>query len=244
VLGLPEGRAAILGSFLRLIIFLAGRLRRPLLRMSPKPLDAKQGWFMKWSFRIMLIATLLVSSCGNFIEVPPSILGSVVDSNGLPIEGINLAIVQEEKRVDAYSAADGKFSAVLPASTNPNWKVEIVGINCTSKVMVNCALTGYFEQFQSIDVTVPLPEPVTFIFEKATTTIKGKVFLGGLRIFAIRSDGANSWGESFNDGSFELPASDGIWDVYAVDLNSGQESDHISLEVINGISNFVSLKFP
>jgi hypothetical protein len=205
---------------------------------------AKQGWFMKWSFRIILITTILLSSCGNLTETNPSIFGSVVDSNGLPIEGINIAVIQEENRVDVYSATDGSFSAELPTSTNSNWTVEIVGINCTSKIMANCVLTGYFELFQSIDVTVPLSKPITFIFEKATTTIKGKAPVSGLRIFAFRNDGANSWGESLNDGTFELPASDGIWDVYAVDLNSDQESEHVGLEIINGTSNFVSLKTP
>ena len=199
---------------------------------------------MKSSFRIILIATLLLSSCGNLTESTLSIFGSVVDSDGLPIEGINIAVIQEEKRVDVYSASDGSFSAELPTSTNPNWNVQIVGINCTSKIMTNCVLTGYFELFQSTDVTVPLSEPITFIFEKATTTIKGKVPVSGMRIFAIRSDGATSWGESLNDGTFELPASDGIWDVYVVDLNSNQEGEHVSLEINNGTSNFVSLKTP
>lgn len=196
---------------------------------------------MKWLFKIILIATFLLSSCGGPVETPPSIFGSVVDSDGLPIEGINIAVIQEEKRVDVYSATDGSFSAELPKSTNSNWTLEIVGINCTSKIMSNCLLTGYFELFRSIDVTVPLSEPITFIFEKATTTIKGKVSISGVRIFAIRSDGANSWGTSLIDGTFELPASDGMWNVYAVDLNSNQESEHIDLEIINGISKFVSL---
>ena len=199
---------------------------------------------MKWSFKIILISTLLLSSCANLNQTTPSIFGSVVDSDGLPIEGINIAVIQEEKRVDVYSATDGSFRTELPDSTNSNWNVEIVGINCTSKIMTNCLLTGYFELFQSIDVTVPLSEPIILIFEKATTTIKGKVPVSGIRIFAIRSDGANSWGESSNDGTFELPASDGLWDVYAVDLNSNQESEHIDLEIINGTSNFVNLKIP
>lgn len=199
---------------------------------------------MKWTIKLILIATFLLSSCGNPAETTPSIFGSVVDSDGLPIEGINIAVIQEEKRVDVYSATDGSFSAELPRSTNSNWTLEIVGINCTSKIMTNCVLTGYFELFQSVDVTVPLSEPVIFIFEKATTTIKGKVPVSGIRIFAIRSDGANSWGESLNDGTFELPASDGVWDVYAVDLNSDQESEHVGLEIINGTSKFVSLKIP
>ncbi|MFN8382931.1 MAG: carboxypeptidase-like regulatory domain-containing protein [Anaerolineales bacterium] len=199
---------------------------------------------MKWSFRIMLLVTLLLASCGNPTESKQSIFGSVVDSDGLPIEGINIAVIQKENRVDAYSAADGSFSAELPTSTDPNWNVEIVGINCTSKVMTNCVLTGYFESFQNTDVTVPLSKPVTFVFEKATTSIKGKAPVSGLRIFAIRSDGANSWGESLNDGAFELPASDGKWDVYAIDLNSNQESEHVSLEINNGISDSVNLTFP
>lgn len=198
---------------------------------------------MKWSFAIILIVALLLSGCSN-PATPPSIFGRVVDSDGLPIEGINIAVVQEEKRVDAYSAANGSFSAELPMSTNPNWNAEIVGINCASKVMTNCILTGYFELFHSISVTAPVSEPVIFIFEKATTTIKGEVSVSGIRIFAIRSDGANSWGESFSDGAFELPASDGMWNVYAVDLISNQESEHIDLEVINGASKFVSLKMP
>ena len=199
---------------------------------------------MKSSFKIILIAAVLLSSCGDLTESKSSIFGIVVDSDGLPIEGINIAVIQEEKRVDTYSASDGSFSADLPMSTNPNWNVQIVGIDCTSKVMKNCVLTGYFELFQSTDVTVPLSEPITFIFEKATATIKGKVPASEMRIFAIRSDGANSWGESLNDGTFELPASDGFWDVYAVDIISSQEGEHVSLEIKNGTSNFVSLKAP
>ncbi len=199
---------------------------------------------MKWSFKIILITTLLFSSCNNPTQPTQSIFGSVVDSDGLPIEGINIAVIQEEKRLDVYTAGDGSFSVELPRSTKSNWTLDIVGINCESKIMTDCLLTGYFELFQSIDVTVPLSKPITFVFEKATTTIKGKVAASGIRIFAIRSDGATSWGESIYEGTFELPASDGIWDVFAVDLNSGQESEHISLEIINGTSNFVNLKTP
>lgn len=199
---------------------------------------------MKWSSKLILIATLLLSSCGSLTESAPSIYGSVVDSDGLPVEGINIAVEQQEKRVDVYSAADGSFSAELPKSTSPNWNARIVGIDCTSKVMTNCVLTGYFESPQEIDVTVPLSEPVTFVFEKATTTIKGDVPVGGMRIFAIRSDGASSWGTSLEDGAFELPASDGIWDVYALDINTDQEGKHVKLEIKNGISDFVSLTIP
>ncbi len=172
------------------------------------------------------------------------IFGNVVDSEGYPIEGINLAINQGDQRVDVYSGVNGSFSTYLPSSTNPIWNVQVVGIKCSSRVMNNCMLTGYFELTQGMNVTLPLSKPITFIFEKATTMIKGKVPASGIRIFANRSDGASSWGQSLNDGTFELPASDGIWDVYAANLNPYQEGEHISLEIINGQSNFVNLKIP
>lgn len=199
---------------------------------------------MKSSYKLFLIVILLLSSCGRLAKATPGIFGSVIDSDGKPVDGINIAVTQGGQRVDVYSAPDGSFSAELPASTNPNWRVEIVGINCTSRVMSDCVLTGYFESPQSMDVTVPLSAPVKFVFEKATTSITGKVPASGIRIFAIRNDGATSWGESSGDGTFALPASDGIWDVYAKDLISNQEGDHVSLEIANGNSNFVDLKAP
>jgi serine/threonine protein kinase len=169
------------------------------------------------------------------------ISGKVVDSLGVPIEGINIAVTQSGDdyfRIDTYSTDDGTFHASLPRDSSGTWAVQIVGINCKSRIMdSSCNLSGYFDLHDMEIIELPQKEPVVFVYEKATTVIRGTVIdrqgqpVSDIRIFADRSDGARSWTGSSDSGEFELPASDGSWEVYAFRFDPRAESEHIRVDI-------------
>ena len=55
--------------------------------------------------------------------------------------------------------------------------------------------------------------------------------ISNMRVFAIRSDGATTEALSSNTGSFVLPASPGIWEVYTVQLTPYLEGERLRVEV-------------
>lgn len=178
------------------------------------------------------------------------LIGSVRDNEGVPIEGINLAIIKGSERIDAYSASDGSISVELPE--NGVWSVQIVGTMCTSRIMnSDCELTGYFKVTTSLSVEVPQIDPFVFLYEKATTTISGTVKdslsnpVSSMRVLAVRSDGAESYGTTDANGTFSIPASIGTWDVYAVSFNpyTRGESQEININS-NSTTNDVDLIAP
>lgn len=181
----------------------------------------------------------------NYNPLTVTIKGRVIDSLDVPVNGINIAIIQDSYRTDAYSDSDGYFYADVPRTSNPIWNVQIVGILCSSRVMdpQNCVLKGYFQRNYNENVSVPQSQSLVFVFEKATTVISGTVVnaqgqpLSDIRVFAFRSDSAWSWGQSFSSGNFELPASDGSWDAYAVRFNPWTEGIHVGVIITDGVSS-------
>jgi len=200
------------------------------------------------------IYTVYIPSVLNNYSNEVTIQGKVVDSLDIPVEGILIYISQSGFRYDVHSDINGEFSVTFPKTDNPTWFVSAVGINCTSRVMdpETCRLSGFFHVNTFEVVTIPQSEPIIFVFEIATTVIKGNLVdntgtpLSDKRIFGYRSDGAMSWGATLEDGTFEIPASDGTWNVYAVDFSTDDESNHVSVTIENGISvpETVSLEMP
>ena len=76
-------------------------------------------------------------------EVRPAdallVRGRVSDANGLPVSGIQYAIVQgsgsNAPRTDAMTDASGVFYAFMPASTKGTWWVSYTAISCESNIM-------------------------------------------------------------------------------------------------------------
>lgn len=175
---------------------------------------------------------------------PATIIGRVIDSLGVPVDGINLAMMNGDFRVDSYSDKNGDFTAEVIQGCNPIWNVQIVGISCSSRVMdpSTCLLKGYFERNYSENIAVPQSQPLIFTYEKATTVMNGTVIdlqgvpISDVRVFAFRSDNARSWGASLENGKFALPASDGSWDAYAVKFNPWTEGTHVNVNIVNGVA--------
>jgi serine/threonine-protein kinase len=206
----------------------------------PAATDVRTGWIM----------TQWLSVDGDLDSVPvvelpadsdiTRIFGFVNDSLGKPIDGINVAIWQgsgdAEYRQDAYSNSEGYFQADVPISEGPVWNVEAVGILCSSRIMdpADCSLNGYFESSDYASVAVPQSQPVFFVYEKANNVLRGNVPRGNTRVIAERSDGATSWGTSSDSGNFELPISDGSWEVYSLKFDPRTEGQRIRVEVTGG----------
>ncbi len=172
-----------------------------------------------------------------------TILGKVVDALGMPIEGIGVKVTQGKTQVEARSAADGTFSAALPPNSEGTWSVSEGPMKCTSRIFKpnsGCKIEEYFRVRTTGEVTLPQTELVVFIYEKGTTVIRGTVFppqgelLSHITLFARRSDGAYFYGWP-SSREFEVPASNGSWELYAVLLSGLEkvESQHVTVTVVN-----------
>ena len=162
------------------------------------------------------------------VEDSFNVRGLVADQNGNPIEGISLALVplngNEAFRIDTVSDAEGRFYAYVPVNSFTSWRVSIVGISCGSRLAdANCNISNYFVNKEQMDIVLPQLDPIEFIYQQASSYITGVVknWQGqpatDVRVFAVRtSDGARAWGNSQTNGMFSLPATDGVWEVYAI----------------------------
>jgi hypothetical protein len=172
------------------------------------------------------------------------ISGRVIDSSAEPVNGVNIAVlkrlVDTTLRTDAYSGEDGTFYAYIPLDSTGNWEAQIVGVKCDSRIVDDsCNIDGYIVYSSRILFEPTLFSPLIFMYEIATTTINGSVAdVDGqsvsMRVFADRSDGAYSYTLSSTSGEFLIPASDGVWDVYAIQYNPRAEGEHVTVHVVNG----------
>jgi hypothetical protein len=94
--------------------------------------------------------------------------GQVLDSEGSPIGGITFGVTQgnppEQPRAEATTLPDGSFYVYLPPSTSGDWRVSLVGVDCTSPVMdEKCDYTGEFEPMW-IDITLPYSAVMHFTY--------------------------------------------------------------------------------
>jgi hypothetical protein len=97
------------------------------------------------------------------------IQGGVVDSAGMPIDGINLAIIHTTSgtRFDAYSGPDGRFTQQIPSYLgNGPYQVEVVGYMCTSRIMdANCKLTAFAPPKNIEQVSLPQSSDLRYVFQ-------------------------------------------------------------------------------
>ena len=170
-------------------------------------------------------------------ESKQAITGRIVDSNGNPVDRVGVVAIhdkgEDRVRVDADSGYDGKFYLSLPDDSEGMWEIQIVGIDCTSRIMdSNCRMSGYFERNNREFVALPQSEYLELVYEIATTSIQGVTVdsLGNpspnVRVVATRDDGATSWTNSDESGAFSLAASTGDWDVFARLYDPEIESEH------------------
>ena len=161
----------------------------------------------------------VISSVGS------AITGQVVDAAG---EGIGDIVVSATpaggrsiSRVDATTASDGAFSLYMTPGGTVEWTVQIAGVGCDSRIVNDrCQLFGYFAAIPAADVTLPSGDPVTLVYEDATSFIAGTVLdaggepvSDGVRVSAEREDGARTAGLTSSTGKFVLPAAAGLWTV-------------------------------
>jgi len=99
--------------------------------------------------------------------------GTLKDVQGNPISGFQFALVQgsgpNAPRNDAMTDQNGEFFAFMPTSSSGVWTVSYVAYACTSNVVdADCNfLPGQNKTPDplSIDITLPLNNPMQFIFQ-------------------------------------------------------------------------------
>jgi SH3-like domain-containing protein len=178
------------------------------------------------------------------LEAPQSlsINGKVIDQNGQTINGVQVQVTAQlfdfAVQFVTRSNADGYFYTFFPPDTVGVWLVEIIGTDCDSRIVDgNCNVVEYFLYNGSAYVQLPATSPLVFVYESASSHINGTVqdasgaAQTNVRVFATRSDGATAEALSSNTGSFVLPASPGIWEVYTVQLNPYLEGERVRVDV-------------
>ena len=99
--------------------------------------------------------------------------GRVVDEKGMPVTGVQFAVVQDKAgsppRNDAVTDETGTFYAFMPVNTTGTWAVSFTAVTCTSNLMdrdCNC-LNGVCggPTPASISVTLPLEQPIEFLWK-------------------------------------------------------------------------------
>lgn len=169
------------------------------------------------------------------------IYGRVVDEDNVPIEGNTIAMLQGDTRIDVDSAADGAFQSPVPRGGV--WNVQIVGISCPSRLMnADCNLSGYVDSHaHNINVTLPLGQPIIFIYQKATAVLRGVVRdragrpVGDQRVNGEGPNGVWAWVNTHaGTGEFQMPVIAGDWQVYAVNFSPRVEGAHIRAHIPDG----------
>lgn len=170
-------------------------------------------------------ATALILVCAEVPTAGPSpgtndLVGTVVDSTGQPIDGVNIALELGSTRVDVISGADGSWRTELPMSGAWTWSV--VGVRCTSRLHnTDCENESFFLRNPRGVVSVPGDPGPTVVYEIATHSVIGKVVdlasdsIVGVAVHARRGDGARSFIRTDASGEFSAPAGAGTWTIWA-----------------------------
>jgi len=97
------------------------------------------------------------------------VTGTVLTELGTAVSGIGFSVVQNARRTEAVTNADGQFFAYLPATMSGTWSVEYTSIACTSNTMdSNCnCISGRCGTADPVTAQVQLPqkEPLQFIWK-------------------------------------------------------------------------------
>lgn len=93
------------------------------------------------------------------------IKGRVVDIDGKPLWGMNLAVSSGGERTDANTDKEGMFYVYVPKDGDGAWSVSVVGYNCKSPVMDEfCKPKREFRDAGAIkSVSVPQQEEIEFV---------------------------------------------------------------------------------
>ncbi|MBN1264196.1 MAG: SH3 domain-containing protein [Anaerolineales bacterium] len=166
--------------------------------------------------------------------------GKVLEEDGTPVDGVDIAVSQglgaDELRTDTFTLENGRFYVYLPWESAGIWQVEAVGLRCESRLMLeNCRLkAGYYLSIPRMNVEVPSDTPLLLLFAYSEGGIQGTVYVNGeikegVRIRGDSASGAFSWDFTENNGNYELALGEGVWTVYAVDGETGLESDSMTV---------------
>ncbi len=128
--------------------------------------DNKNGWM---SVALLDLGTQVADLPVQALTDGLTVTGKVADASGLPIAGVDVALVQSSDttslRTDATSGADGVFFAYLPANSQGQWSAQVVGVNCRSRIMnAQCQYTGKFDQNGVLPVALPQSAPIDFVY--------------------------------------------------------------------------------
>jgi hypothetical protein len=170
--------------------------------------------------------------------------GRVFDSDGGPIEGVQVEVRQLQadgtETTRTFTDTEGNFYAYLPPESYGSWNVEIVGVDCESRIVnEDCDIVDYFLQTGSELVPIPQRETIIFIYELASTRLTGLVLdeddepAINVRVFA-EYDRAITSGYTDEEGGFSLPAANGNWEVYTVTYNPFQAGEGVFVRIENG----------
>ena len=129
--------------------------------------DNRSGW----------VFTQLVELQGRDLDAVPAVAppdtlvvsGRVTDANGLPVSGIQFALVQgtgpNAPRTDAITDESGVFHAFMPRDSSGTWWVSYTAISCESNIMdADCNWVG---KPSPEGVYINLPQGATSILEFA-----------------------------------------------------------------------------
>jgi len=191
--------------------------------------DGNQGW-MAADF-LDLSALQAALPIADWHE-ENTIYGTVLERFGEPINAARIAATieteQGEQRVETTSMRDGNFEIYVPAGLTGPFNLEIVAINCGSRIAEtlpdgSCAAVNHFPLDWRATVTLPQTQPVRFTYEKGISILEGKVVYqdgNGASQILVRAtrnaDGAQSEYVTPQGGEFRLPLGTGYWEVVAV----------------------------
>jgi uncharacterized protein YgiM (DUF1202 family) len=184
--------------------------------------DGKVGWM---SGDFLQVGETMEELPTVISTVSSAVTGQVVDADG---EGIGDIVVSATQtggltgpRVEATTDVDGAFTLYTTPGPANAWTVQISGVGCDSRIVNDrCQLFGYFAAVPEAEVTLPPEEPITLVYEDATSFIAGTVVdadgepMGqNIRVNGVREDGARTSGLTSSSGKFVLPAAAGKWTV-------------------------------
>lgn len=176
--------------------------------------------------------------------------GVVIDTEGNLIPNVEINVVlritdDRQERAESITDENGEFIFYIPDYLyNLGVDIEAIGPNCGSPMVDNNCEMQYFEVIDHHRITIPQTESLTFVYEKATTFLAGKVTTRGgwaldnMIVYAQREeDGADS--QALTDkGQFVLPLGEGTWRIIAIRTIiywPDQESDPLYVTIIPGI---------
>ncbi len=121
------------------------------------------------------IATAFVTLNGKVSDLPTfealeavQITGKVIGPDNEPIPGIVFAVRQGAEqlgiRTDVLTDENGVYHAFLPENATGTWRIEIVGVDCSSPIVDStCSYAGEFTSTYG-DITLPQTAPLVFTY--------------------------------------------------------------------------------